>query len=209
MPSRKLIYTSLIACVSRRTSCASPSETYLTKPADTRISRYNSTASWLRATSRVHPGGVFMGFAFHWPIAAGWGCRCLKTRLIKRHWITTWPQAFKKLVEDKANGPALIALLSDQVPGIVAIRPDGTKASRTHAVSSLIEAGNVVLPVSSIAPWVDAFVDECAAFPKGAHDDQVDCCTQALKALQVGWGEIETLYWFDEDDAYRVHISPF
>jgi predicted phage terminase large subunit-like protein len=120
-----------------------------------------------------------------------------------------WPQAFKKLVEDKANGPALIALLSDQVPGIVAIRPDGTKASRAHAVSSLIEAGNVVLPVSSIAPWVDAFVDECAAFPKGAHDDQVDCCTQALKALQVGWGQIQTLYCELDEDDYRVHISPY
>ena len=37
----------------------------------------------------------------------------------------------------------------------------------------------------SIAPRVEAFVDECTAFPKGANDDQVDCCTQALKALEV------------------------
>jgi hypothetical protein len=30
------------------------------------------------------------------------------------------------------------------------------------------------------APWVHNFVEECAAFPTGAHDDQVDAMTQAL-----------------------------
>ena len=31
-----------------------------------------------------------------------------------------------------------------------------------------------------IAPWVNDFIEECAAFPNGAHDDQVDAMTQAL-----------------------------
>ena len=119
-----------------------------------------------------------------------------------------WPQAIEKLVEDKANGPALIALLSDQVPGIVPIRPDGTKSSRAHGVSALIEAGNVFLPDTSIAPWIDAFVDECASFPKGAHDDQVDCCTQALKGLQVGWGQIYTEYWIGDLLDDQQHFGP-
>ncbi|MCA1677732.1 MAG: hypothetical protein LC777_01680 [Actinobacteria bacterium] len=30
------------------------------------------------------------------------------------------------------------------------------------------------------------FVDECAAFPKGAHDDQVDAFSQAMARLQGG-----------------------
>jgi phage terminase large subunit-like protein len=30
------------------------------------------------------------------------------------------------------------------------------------------------------APWVNDFIEECAAFPNGAHDDQVDAMTQAL-----------------------------
>jgi phage terminase large subunit-like protein len=44
-------------------------------------------------------------------------------------------------------------------------------------------------------------------FKKGAHDDQVDCCTQALKALQVGWGQIHTEYYLLDDEDYAVHIG--
>src|SRR5882724_10931699 len=70
-------------------------------------------------------------------------------------------------------------------------------------VSWLIEAGNVVLPLSSDAPWVDDFIEECAAFPKGAYSDQVDCCTQALSRLQHGWPEQGVIYYYDP-----VQISP-
>ena len=31
--------------------------------------------------------------------------------------------------------------------------------------------------------WVKALVDECAAFPHSAHDDQVDALSQALMRL--------------------------
>ena len=48
------------------------------------------------------------------------------------------------------------------------------------AVSPLVEAGNVYLPHPSIAPWVEGFIEECAQFPNGRHDDQVDQMTQAL-----------------------------
>jgi phage terminase large subunit-like protein len=34
-----------------------------------------------------------------------------------------------------------------------------------------------------LAPWVSGLVEECAAFPQGAHDDQVDALTQALNRL--------------------------
>jgi predicted phage terminase large subunit-like protein len=91
-----------------------------------------------------------------------------------------WPQATAKVVEDKANGPALIATLKGEVPGIVSFLPEGSKEARAHAVTPMIEAGNVYLPDPSIAPWVHDFVEECAAFPTGAHDDQVDAMTQAL-----------------------------
>lgn len=47
------------------------------------------------------------------------------------------------------------------------------------AVSPL-KAGNVYLPHPLVAPWVNDFVEECAAFPNEAHDDQVDAMTQAL-----------------------------
>jgi len=119
---------------------------------------------------------------------------------------TRWPQCTAKFVEDKANGPALIATLLREIPGILAVRPDGTKEARAHAVSALIESGSVFLPDKSIAPWIDDFVEECAAFPKGAYDDQVDCCTQALKQLYQGWqDEQHHIIYYER----RVNLSPF
>jgi phage terminase large subunit-like protein len=38
----------------------------------------------------------------------------------------------------------------------------------------------VYVPHPLYAPWVNDFIEECAAFPNGAHDDQVDAMTQAL-----------------------------
>ena len=92
-----------------------------------------------------------------------------------------WPKARAKLVEDKANGTAVIRMLKDKIPGLIAVNPDGGKEVRAQAVAPDIEAGNVFLPEN--APWVHDFVTECAAFPSGAHDDQVDSASQALNRL--------------------------
>ena len=51
-------------------------------------------------------------------------------------------------------------------------------------MSGLIEAGSVLLPEA--APWVPELVGECASFPLGKHDDQVDTLTQALTYLSTG-----------------------
>lgn len=91
-----------------------------------------------------------------------------------------WPRARAKLVEDKANGPAVIASLKHDIPGLIAVNPQGGKVVRAQAVSPDVEAGNVYLPDPSIAPWVHDFIEECTAFPTGANDDQVDAMTQAL-----------------------------
>ncbi len=94
-----------------------------------------------------------------------------------------WPQARAKLIEDKANGPAVIATLKQKISGLIPIEPQGSKESRAWAVSPEVEAGNVYLPDPSIAPWVHDFIEECAAFPNGANDDQVDAMSQALMRL--------------------------
>ena len=39
------------------------------------------------------------------------------------------------------------------------------------------------LQASELAPWIDEFLEECAVFPNGPHDDQVDAMTQALLRL--------------------------
>lgn len=99
-----------------------------------------------------------------------------------------WPQAHAKLVEDKANGSAVIAQLRSVVSGLVPINPTESKEARASAVSPYVEAGNVWLPDPQLAPWVASFVEECSAFPNGTHDDQVDMATQALARLMLTGG---------------------
>lgn len=96
-----------------------------------------------------------------------------------------WPQATLKIIEDKANGPAVMASLKSKVPGIVPEEPQGSKEARASAVSPLIEAGNVHLPASHLegAAWVGGLIEECAGFPNATNDDQVDALTQALNRL--------------------------
>ena len=96
-----------------------------------------------------------------------------------------WPQAVAKLVEDKANGPAVIDALHRTVHGLIPVNPEGGKQARAQAVSPLVEARNVHLPAPELAPWVGDLIEEAAMFPGGTHDDQVDALTQALTRLMV------------------------
>lgn len=93
------------------------------------------------------------------------------------------PSVVAKLVEDTANGPALIAALKAKITGIIAIKPKGSKLARAESVAPEVESGNIYLPDPSIAPWVHDFIEECAVFPNGTNDDQVDAFSQALNRL--------------------------
>lgn len=97
-----------------------------------------------------------------------------------------WPLASTHLVEDKANGTAVINTLASKVPGLLAVDPHGGKFSRASATSGFVEAHNVWLPDPKLAgyEWVDSeFLPEVLTFPRSKNDDQVDCMTQALLYL--------------------------
>lgn len=97
-----------------------------------------------------------------------------------------YPQSVRKLVEDKANGPAIISELRNKVSGIIPVVPKESKEARAYAVSTLWEAGNVFIPDPQEAPWITRdFVPELLSFPAGAHDDQVDAMTQALNDMKT------------------------
>lgn len=88
------------------------------------------------------------------------------------------------LIEDKANGPAVIDSLKSEIPGIIPVEPDGSKLARAHAITWLWEAGNVYFPHPDFAKFVqDDLEPEIEWFPNGANDDQVDSMTQALRHL--------------------------
>lgn len=100
------------------------------------------------------------------------------------------PKVIRKVVEEKANGAAIIDSLKQKLGGIIAYRPTESKEARLEAVSPLFEAGNVWLPDPSIAPWVNDYVNELCGFPFGAHNDQVDMTSQALLDFTQGGGDV-------------------
>jgi len=93
-----------------------------------------------------------------------------------------YPEARLKLIEDAANGPAIISTLKNEISGIIPVQAKGSKEARASAISPQWESGNVYLPES--AYWLDDFVDECITFPNGQYKDQVDTMSQALMRLE-------------------------
>lgn len=93
-----------------------------------------------------------------------------------------YPQAHRKLIEDKANGSAVIASLRASLGGIITVTPESGKLARVNEVTAEIESGNVYLPAH--APWIEEFVGECTQFPNGRHDDQIDAMAYALNYLK-------------------------
>jgi predicted phage terminase large subunit-like protein len=105
------------------------------------------------------------------------------TLLAVRQLSARWPGAHTKLVEDKANGPAVIQMLRHEIAGFIEVNPEGGKVSRAAAACPHLESGNWYLPHPMLMNWVEGFIGECAAFPAGAHDDQVDAWSQGAKRL--------------------------
>ena len=96
-----------------------------------------------------------------------------------------WHTGIGVYVEDKANGTAVIEMLKNKISGINAVNPSGGKVDRAQAVAPVFEAGNVYLPDPKLAPWINDYMNEMAAFPVGEHDDQVDATTQAINILMT------------------------
>jgi predicted phage terminase large subunit-like protein len=107
----------------------------------------------------------------------------VETRKAVRRFAVKWPQAIVKLVEDKANGTAVMNSLNNVVAGLLPVSPTESKYARAAAVAPFAEAGQVFLPAPELAPWIGAWIDEHASFPNGTHDDRVDTMSQALNRL--------------------------
>jgi predicted phage terminase large subunit-like protein len=99
-------------------------------------------------------------------------------RLMKRK----YAEANMVLIEDKANGSAIISTLRQEIMGVVPVEPLGSKESRAYAIQPFVMAGNVWLPKN--APWVEDYLDQMMRFPKSSKDDMVDMTTQALVRLK-------------------------
>lgn len=101
-----------------------------------------------------------------------------------------YPEARTVLIEDKANGSAILQTLRKEL-FCIGVEPRGGKIARVNAVSPAIESGHVYLPEGE--PWLGAFVDQFTAFPAGKNDDMVDSATQAISYLLNASGEMPRL----------------
>lgn len=106
--------------------------------------------------------------------------------------VAKWPQATLRLIEDKANGPAVISAMRHKIGGLVPYTPVDSKLARARACSPFVEAGNIGVPNPQRYPWVAKFLHQCAAFPNAANDDMVDSFTQACIRL-LGSGQKELI----------------
>ena len=84
------------------------------------------------------------------------------------------------IVEETANGPALLSALHRREPYPVV--PKGTKATRFRPHVRKILSGR--LHLLEHAPFARDFMDELVAFPHGDHTDQVDALTQFLSWIE-------------------------
>ncbi|RYG34929.1 hypothetical protein EON81_14200 [bacterium] len=106
-----------------------------------------------------------------------------KTLTAIREMVRKWPKSGAILIEDKANGPAVINTLSDEIAGIIPVEPDGGKLARANAVTPGIESGNAYLPHPMLVDWIESYLAQHDGFPKAANDDDVDQTTQALRRI--------------------------
>ena len=93
------------------------------------------------------------------------------------------PRISRIYIEDAANGPALIDMLSKKVTGIEAVPPLGSKEARAHAVSWVWENRQVWLPDPQEKPGIVPLVAEITSFPDVKNDDAVDMMDIALHQL--------------------------
>ena len=97
--------------------------------------------------------------------------------------IKKYPEIFEILVEDKANGSAIIDVLKRKFPGVIPITPKESKEARLQAVAPAWEAGNVF--INAKANWIEEFTSELLFFPNAKHDDQVDAMTQYINKKRL------------------------
>lgn len=126
----------------------------------------------------------------------------LKARAVRVY--KEWqPDAF--IVEAKASGLPLIHELRQAgvpVSEFTPTRASGDKIMRANSVSDIFASGAVWAPERR---WADEVIEECAAFPNGAHDDFVDTVIMALMRYRSGgFIRLDTDEWDDDVPVARA-----
>ena len=106
-----------------------------------------------------------------------------------------WPMSRLILIEDKANGPAVMEVLRKEFSGVVAFNPNGSSKYERMKVGAVpaLESGSVWVPASSQCAWADEYIEELVGFgPNATHDDDADATSQILLRWTAG-GQTEAV----------------
>jgi predicted phage terminase large subunit-like protein len=103
------------------------------------------------------------------------------------------------VIEAKASGLPLIfelrqmgLLISDFTPTRGTAKQANDKIARMNSVADIFRSGKVWAPETR---WADELINNVAAFPNAAHDDDVDTTIMALMRFrQGGFLRLETDY---------------
>lgn len=103
-----------------------------------------------------------------------------------------WARTRRVVVEDKANGSAVIDVLKREIPGLIEWNP-GTKSKYERAEvgsAPALQAGQVHYPLPVHAPWLEGYVNRHVAFDGSGSvpDDEIDTSSMAL-LFWTGGGE--------------------
>jgi predicted phage terminase large subunit-like protein len=132
---------------------------------------YSGFGSW-----SVGENGYYMTSGGHWRLD-------MDGLIAKMLLFAETEQPQKILVEEVGTSIPVVEYLEKhtRLP-VYAVKPGSRdKVARVQGVQHIIEAGRAWLPNNQA--WVHDFIDECARFPGGQFDDQVDQMSQALDYL--------------------------
>jgi phage terminase large subunit-like protein len=145
-----------------------------------------------------------------------------------RGFVDQYPYAGAKWVEDKANGPGVVQMLRNEIPGLMMTSDDDgkfhknvagrndllclknfcsmSKEAKLSATAPYFAAGNVFLPPATVIDvsgklWVPEYIHELTTFPKIKNDDQVDCTAMGVwKLLSSFTAHIDVTHLLDTGD---------
>lgn len=103
----------------------------------------------------------------------------------------SYPQIRRFLIEEKANGPAVISMLRRHRIRVDPVNPTGDKVARAGAVQPWVQAGKVFIVQNEVG---DAALKRVCDFPKKGTDDTVDAMTQLL--VQFGPNPLDLLDFY-------------
>lgn len=121
----------------------------------------------------------------------------VETREEIRRMAQRWPHYNAILIEEAANGYAVIEDLRQTIHSILPVRPRESKEARLQAVAPTVKAGDCYLPDPALTgnEWVRDYLKSLAEHPHGVDgNDEGDATSQALNYLRGHDGEFTPIH---------------